>query len=256
VTRRRRIAAFAAGGLVLWFVLLLVLGPIFAGHTRDRIVTRLGDSLQASSVSIGDADLGLVRGRLTLDHLLAKRDDVIGHLSLDVTSVRCELLPLGGALIDRDCRELAIAGLRLEVSTAALFKLKRPKRPPIHAAHVVIDDARFVFSPSAFAPGLGKIEVAIAHAEAGSTVFKTPLSWLFTLRVLDATLDLPGGISLHVDYRDGTLRTGGSAIPIPLPVADLADDARGEISKLVAFGKDVAERVASQRAEDWWKSLW
>jgi hypothetical protein len=249
VSKRRRIALYAAAGVVVWFVVLLVLGPIYAGHTRDRVAERIGDSLQAS-VTIGEPDLGLVRGVLTLEQLAARRDDEVGHLALDVASVRCDLLPLGLALIDRDCRELSVRGTRLEVSSAALFRLKRPKRPPFRAAHVVIDDAHFVWR--------GTIDIAIAHAEAGPTVFKTPLSWLFALRALDASVQLPAGIAIHLEYVAGRLRASGSmfgsravSVPVALPVANALDDAKAEIYSLVAFGKHLAEQLVMQRVADW-----
>lgn len=246
MTRRRRIAVVAGAVVVVWFAALLVLGPIFAAHTRDRVAERLGDALQAS-VTIGEPDLGLVRGVLTLDALSARRDDAVGHLALDVASVRCDLWPLGIALVDRHCRELAVRGTHLEVSSPALFRLKRPKRPPFRAAHVVIDDAHFVFA--------GTIEIAIAHAEAGPTVFKTPLSWLFALRAFDATVQLPAHISIRLDYIGGLLRAtfGKRAVTVPvvLPIADAADDAKTEIAKLVAFGKQLAEQLVMQRAQDW-----
>src|SRR5262249_52760228 len=150
-----------------------------------------------------DADLALVRGRLVLDNFAVRRDDAIGHLTIDVARIRCELLPMGLALVDSECRELAVKGTKLEVSTAALFKIKNPKRKPGRAEHVVIDDATLVFSPSAFVPDLGKIAIHIEHAESGPTTFRTPLSWLLNLEQLRATLDLPAGITVQLAYADG-----------------------------------------------------
>ena len=242
MTRRRRIALYAAAGVVVWIIVLLVLGPLYAGHTRDRVAERIGDALQAS-VTIGEPDLGLVRGVFMFERLAARRDDAVGHLALDVESVRCDLLPLGIALVDRDCRELAVRGTRLEVSSAALFRLKRPKRPPFRAARVVIDDAHFVWA--------GTIDIAIAHAEAGPTVFKTPLSWLFALRALDARVQLPAGIAIHLDYAAGRLRANQVTVPVVLPIANPLDDAKAEIYSLVAFGKRLAEQLVMQRVEDW-----
>jgi len=37
-------------------------------------------------------------------------------------------------------------------------------------------------------------------------------------------------------------------------VAAAADDASAEIAKLVALGKDIAERVVARKAEDWVRS--
>ena len=124
----------------------------------------------------------------------------------------------------------------------------------------MIDDARLELSPSALLPNLGRVAIAIEHAEAGETTFKTPLSWLFAMRAMRATIELPAGITLQVAYDHGELRVAGGlfgatpiALPIALPVADLADDPRAEITKLIDFGKDVAERLVARKAEDWLK---
>jgi hypothetical protein len=243
-----------------WLGALLVLDVALEGRTRRGVADRIAESLQADA-TIDHGDLALLRGAIDLADLTILRHDLIGHLSITVASLHCELRPLGFALFDRSCRELAIRGTRLEASTAALFKLERPKRPPLHAHHVVLDDTRLELSPSALLPGLGRVAIAIEHAEAGDTIFKTPLSWLFALRALRATIDLPAGITLQLTYDHGELRVAGGifgatplSLPVALPVADLADDPRAEIAKLIDFGKDVAERLVARKAEDWLKS--
>jgi len=260
VTRRRRIAVFAGAVAAAWLGVLLVIDLALEGRTRGHIADRIAESLQAEA-TIDRGDLALLRGAIDLDDLKVRRDDLIGHLALTVASLRCELRPFGLALVDRDCRELAVRGTRLEVSTAALFRLKRPKRTPLHARHIVIDDARLELSPSALLPGLGRVAITIEHAEAGETTFKTPLSWLFALRALRATIELPAGITLQLTYDHGELAVAGGifgaapvALPIALPVADLADDPRAEIAKLIEFGKDLAERLVTRKAEDWLKT--
>src|SRR5688572_15207649 len=144
----RRIAIISASVLAGWLVLLLVLG--FAIGARQERITkeRLSESLQAV-VAIDSSDLALIRGRWEFEKLAVRRDDVIGKLSLDVADVRCELGPLGWALVSRDCSELVVRGVRLEVSSTALFKSNRPKRKPIRADRLVIDDAVLVLQPSA-----------------------------------------------------------------------------------------------------------
>lgn len=259
--RSRRVVLIVAGVLAGWIALLVILGVALGGHQERTTRERLAESLQAT-VAVGDVDLALVRGHLTIDQLAVKRDDAVGHLAIDVVGVRCDLLPLGLALFDRDCRELHVRGLRLEVSTAALFKLSRPpKRRPIHADHMVIDNATLVFLPSAFAPNLGRIEITIERAVAGATTLRTPLSWLFSLSELRARFALPAGITVHVGYRDGVLTAAGSlfgsspvSLPIELPVASTAKDAHEELLLLVQLGRQIAERLVAKRAEDWLRS--
>jgi hypothetical protein len=253
-----RRAAIIAGCVVAgWIVLLVVLDFALEGAEGRHVEQRVGESLQATA-KVGATDLALGRGRLLLDQLSVRRDDVVGHLALDVAEVRCELAPLGLALVDHDCRELAIRGMRLEVSTAALFKLPRPARRPIHASRVVIDDATLAFAPSAFAPSLGRVAITIEHAEAGPTVFRTPLSWLFALEALRARIELPANITLRLGYGSGKLAAAGTLfgsapveVPFEVPLADAAKDAQEEIQLLVKAGEDVAERLVAKRAEDW-----
>ena len=255
--RLRRIAIYAGCAAVLWLVALVVVGNAIEARTREQISARIADALQARA-TIDDGELALVRGTFDLDNLAVRRDDAIGHLAVGVASIHCELGPLGVALLDHHCRELALRGTRLEVSTAALFKLRRPKRPPLRAGKVVIDDARFELLASAGAPSVGHLAVAIHHADAGETTFKTPLSWIFALHTLHATIDLPSDLALRLDYEAGELRIAGGmfgatpiALPVTLPVADPADDPRAEMARLVEFGKDVAERLIARKAKAW-----
>jgi len=252
----RRIAIGIGAVIALWLVALVVMGVALGGRQQRVIAEKLGESLHGD-VTIDDVDLALVRGRLSLDHLVAKRDDDVGHLAIEVASVRCELPPLGLALVDGECRELAIGGAKLEASSAALFKLAKPKQKPVHVRRAVIDDMTLVFSPTALLPSLGAVTIAIEHAEAGATTFRTPLSFLFALDDLRARIDLPAHISLRVGYHGGMFEVSGAlfgttpvAVPFQLPRADTARDAREEIDLLVAAGKDVAQRLVAQRAAD------
>lgn len=253
----RRVAIVTACAFVVWLGVLGVLGAIFSERQARGTAERLGESLQGSA-TIDGTDLALVRGHLELDHLAVRRDDAVGHLALDVREIRCELGPLGWALVDSTCRELAVAGTRLEVSSTALFKIKNPKREPVRARRVVIDDAVLAFAPSAVLPSLGRIVIAIDHAESGATVFRTPLSWIFSLEALRARLELPAGIALHVVYERGVFSVAGSLfgsapvqLPLALPAAELAHDAHDEVEMLVGTGKDIAARLVAKRAADW-----
>lgn len=256
----RKVATLLAGALMVWVVVLIVLGFIGSGRVGARVTDRIGESLQAQA-SLGDADLGLVFGRLELEDLDVRRADTFGTLALEVGTLVCDLPPLGLALVDRTCGELAVSRVRLEVTSTDLLRLQRPKRTPIHADRVIIDDAQLVFAPSAFLPSLGRVQIRIEHAEAGPTTFRTPLSWLFALVELRAVFELPAGITLRLTYANGTLSASGSlfgstpiTLPITLPVASATDDAKAEVAKLVAFGRDIAERLVTKRAQDWIRS--
>ncbi|HEX5058936.1 MAG TPA: hypothetical protein VFV99_06230 [Kofleriaceae bacterium] len=256
----KRVAKVIVGVLAGWLVVLWVLGIAIGSHQERKTVDRLAESLQAI-VTIDDSNLALIRGRWSMERLAVRHDDPLGKLSIDVAGVRCELGPLGWALVDRDCSELAVTGVRMEVSSTQLFKVPRPKRKPIHAEHIVIDDAVLVFQPSAVMPSLGRIEIAIEHAESGPTTLRTPLSWLLTLETLRAKLELPAGITLHLSYAKGVLTASGSLfgsapveLPVQLPVVALAHDTHEEMQQLIALGKDIAERLVAKRATDWLES--
>lgn len=247
------------GLAVLWLGGLSIASFALGGRTQAVIAERAGASLQGTA-TLADARLALVRGYVEMEGLAIRRDDPVGHLAIDIAHLGCELAPLGWALVDGDCRTLALSGLRFELSTAALFQLKRPKREPFHVGRVIVERAELSLSPSALVPGLGKVAVHIARAEAGETTFKTPLSFLFHLRSLDATIALPGEVAIGVRYEAGVLQLSGGmfgaaplALPVQLPVAELADDAAAETAKILAFGRDLAERVIAQRAVDWLK---
>jgi hypothetical protein len=255
----KRGLAILLGLFGLWLVALVIIGRVYAGKMATRVTDRVGESLQATA-TVDSIDLALVRGRLDLEQLAVHRDD-IGHLAITIAEIRCDLPVLGYALVDGDCRELAVRGTKLEVSTAALFQLRNAAKEPIRARHVVIDDAVFEFSPSALVPGLGRIAIHIDHAEAGATVFKTPLSWLFALTELRSHIELPAGIAIQLGYHDGKLSASGSLfgakpveLPVDLPIAELGDDARAEMAKLVKLGTDLADKLVSHRVEDWVKS--
>lgn len=245
--------------IAVWLIALFVIGLVAGARTATQTKQRIAESLQAEA-TLGRADLALIRGRFELERLAVRRDDAIGHLALDVRDLDCELAPLGIAVFDRSCHELAVSQVRLDVSTAALFQLKRPKQPPLRADHVTIDDAVFSFSPSALLPELGKIIITIDHAEAGPTVFKTPLSWLFSLATLKAHVDV-ANVTVFLTYDHGTFGAAGSlfgttpvVVPLQLPAATLLVDGRAEIQQLIELGKDLAEQLVAKRAEDWLRS--
>jgi hypothetical protein len=255
-------AGLAAGALSgAWLMVLVVLGVALAPRQGRATQARLAESLQATA-TIGALDLALVRGRLAIDGLSIQRDDGPGRMSIEVAGVVCELAPLGLALLDRDCRTLSVRNLRMEVTSSALLRQRRPSgRRPIRARALELQNAVLVFSPSAFAPDLGRIEIAIERALAGPTVLRTPLSWLFSLRELVARLELPAGVTLRLTYRDGVMTATGAllgsapiAIPVELPVDDLARDAHEEMRVLLRLGKQIAQRLVARRAEDWLRS--
>lgn len=255
----KRVAGIAAGVFALWLGFLVIFGAAYGTRAGERVAERVGQSLMATA-TVDDASLGMVRGWLELDGLHVRKDG-LGVLTLDVDHVDCDLLPLGLAFADRSCGDLIVDRVRMTMSSAAVLQLKKPRRKPLHADRVELHDAVLTFSPSAFVPELGKIEIRVDYVEAGPTTFKSPLSWLFAMRELRATLDLPAGIVLKLTYKSGALTAQGSifgstpvTLPVRLPTTNDADDARAELKKLIGFGEDLAKELVEKRAKDWLKS--
>ncbi len=202
-----------------------------------------------------------MRGTYALQHLAVHRDDLVGHLALEIAEVDCSLARLGWALVDRGCRTLAVRGVRFEASSAALFKLQHRTHTPIRADRVTVDDAELAFSPSAIVPSLGRVVIRIDHAEAGRTVFVTPLSWIFSLEQLRAHVELPANVTLELTYEHGNLTAAGSMLgptpvklPLSLPAVAPDADAHAQVEALVKLGTDLAERLLAQRAGAWLRS--
>ncbi|HTR52235.1 MAG TPA: hypothetical protein VMJ10_16085 [Kofleriaceae bacterium] len=243
-----------------WLGTLAVLDHVLADRQEDHVRDRAREALLADA-TVGSTDLALVRGRLTFADLALHRDDAIGHLALGIDELRCELPPLGAALVDGTCRELAVAGLRLDVSSPAMFQIRDPKHRPLEVDGVAIVDARLTFAADAFVPGVGAVAVKIASASAGPTRFRTPLSWVFAMDELSASVEIPQVGEVWFHYRDGKLvATGGPLgtttieVPVQLPSPIAARDGREEIQFLVAAGRDIAVKLAEQRAIDWVQS--
>lgn len=255
----KKAARIALGVIALWFAFLVIVGFAYGNRAGERVANRIGESMMAKA-TVDSSSLSLVRGWVDLDGLKVRKDDV-GVLEIDIGHIECDLLPMGLALIDRTCGDLVIDKVRLTMTSAAVLQMKRPKRKPLRVDRVEIRDAVLTFSPSAFLPDLGKIEIRVDYVEAGPTTFKTPLSWIFSMRELRATLDLPADIVLVVGYRYGAFTVQGSifgstpvTLPVSLPTANSADDAKAEIAKLITFAKDLAEDLLETRAKNWLKS--
>jgi hypothetical protein len=253
----KRLVAVVAGALALWIAILIVLGMLWRGRVVGGVMARVGESLAATAAA-GDSDLALVRGTLAMDHLHVERDDLVGHLQLDVDHVRAALPAFGGALFDHGVRELAVRGVRMRVSAAALFAVPHPKHPPMHVRRFAVDDAALTFAPSAFVPELGAVTIRIDHAASGDTVMRTPLSWLLSLDELRASIELPAGLTLALTYAAGQLTAAGTLFgkaPVTIPVSFRPDhtaaDAHEETQQLIALGKDIAERLVARRATEW-----
>lgn len=252
-----KLVKIVAGLFAAWLVLLVIIGLAGGRSMEKRVIARVGEPLQAT-VTIDKTELALIRGFLDLKKLAVKRDD---QIAIDIDEVRCDLPILGLALIDGDCKTLAIQKMRVKISALGAFHVRNAKSP-VRADRVVIDDAILELSPSAIASGLGKVTITVEHAESKSTVFKTPLSWIFALDKLKAKLELPGEVVVQLGYTDGKLTLAGGLfgskpieLPFAIPVQALDEDPVGELKRLAKLGKDIAEQALLQKGKDWIQSI-
>lgn len=250
----KRVAGALAALVVAWIVFLLIAGAAYRPRTVAKITDRVGGSLNART-SIDDASLGLVRGVLVLEGVHALRDGV-GTFSIDALRVRCHLLPFGVALWNQHCRELEIDGVKMEVTSVGFIKMKKPSKDPLNVDHVVIRDGSLGFSPSAFVPDLGRIEVHVDEAVARATSFTTPLAWIFTLQTLRASFKLPGDVALSLTYVNDVLTVTGSVlgsapITIPLVMPTSTGNVEKDLEALESVGKQVATKIVERRAKNW-----
>ncbi|MCE9578015.1 MAG: hypothetical protein K8W52_33090 [Deltaproteobacteria bacterium] len=248
--RATKLAVGLASAGTTWVVGLVVAGYAARGCVVERTTTRLGESLDAT-VALEDLELSLVRGQVGLGGLVIDREHD-GHLHVRIDRIDAGIAPLGAYLWNRDLGQVTVAGVDIEVTAWAVLKIKPPKRKPMVMDHLTIDGARVVFAPTSVTGDWGKATLQVTRAEAGPTILRTPMSWLFALERLDASLDLPGIAPVTLHFEGGRLEASGSvfgatpiAIDVTLPVPEPGHEGR----QLADLGADLAERLALARAE-------
>jgi hypothetical protein len=252
VRRAGKIGLGVAGALGAYLVALLIAGFAARGHVRERTRARLAESLDAD-VALADLELGLIRGVVGMDGLTIERDHD-GHLYVGVDRIDAGIAPLGAYLWDHDLGDVTVSGVDVDVTGWGVLKLKPPRRPPIRFARLAIDDAQLTFAAATWAPAWTRFRVTIDHAQAGDTVLRTPMSWVFALERLDAHLEVPGAAPVDIHFAGGRLEASGSLFgptPVSIPVTLPAPEPGHEGQQLRALGADLAERLALARASGW-----
>ncbi len=248
--RATKLAVGAASAGATWVVGLVVAGYAARGCVVDRTLTRLGESLGAV-VTLDDLELSLVRGRVALAGLVIDREHD-GHLHVRIDRIDAGIAPLGAYLWDRELGQVTVQGVDLSVTAWAVLKIKPPRRKPMVMEHLTIDGARVVFAPTSLTGNWGRATLEVTRAEAGPTILRTPMSWLFALERLDASLDLPGIAPITLHFADGRLEASGSvfgATPVAIDVVLPVPEPGHEGQQLAELGTSLAERLALARAE-------
>lgn len=252
----RAIARIGVGLAVLaaaYLVILVVVGWVAGGVVADKIQARLAGSLDAQ-VTVGDADVGLISGAVTVEDLHLERTK-IDTLELIVDRLEVDIAPLGWVLIDREPRQVRVRGGRLTISGAeALVLPARPAQPPVRVGGLEIEDGVIDLMATGYWPGLARMVITIERARSGPTTLRTGLSWLFTLEELVARVDLPAKMTVRLAYRAGQLSASGGffgTTPVTIAFHLPRLDDRSEVTQLVALGKELAKQLAIERARRW-----
>jgi hypothetical protein len=236
-----------------YLVLLVVAGWIAGGMVADRVRASLADSLDAT-VTVGDAQVGLISGTATIEELHLERDRV-DRLELVLHRVEVDVAPMGWVVVDREPRDVRVRGGRLTITgPEALVLPPRPKKPPIRVGGLEIEDGVVDLMATGYWPGLVHIVITIERARAGATTLRTGLSWVFTLEELVATVQLPANLTVKLVFHEGTLSASGGffgATPVTIPFELPPLDDRSEVVQLVALGKELGKQLAIERARRW-----
>jgi hypothetical protein len=249
VRRLYRIAVGLGGAVAVWVGFLAGYGWLGADCQRERAEARLAATMKAR-VEIGDLDLGLVTGDLGVDRLRIERDDR-GLFRLEVARVDVDLWPVGLALLQDGVGDVRIRGARLEVTALGALDLRHGKGKPLRFDRIDIRDADLAIEAIRLVPGLARVAVHVDHAVAGATTLRTPMSWLFALRELDATVTLPDGSVARLQYARGVIHLSGSllgAVPIDLPFEIPVLDPAAELDQLREMGFSLALELVTEAA--------
>jgi hypothetical protein len=157
--------------------------------------------------------------------------------------------------MDRTLRDVRVRGARVTVTGAGALQLPpRPAAPPVQLGGIDIEDAVLDLQATGYWPGLARIVVTIERARCGPTTMRTGLSWIFTLEELVARVDLPAGMTVRIGFKNGKLSASGGFFgdtPVTIDFVLPRLDASGEVSQLIALGKELGKQLALERARRW-----
>src|SRR5688500_7775929 len=156
--RRRRITVVAVALIGAYLGFLALGGLVFGGCVEERARERLARALGAE-VTIGSTSLSVWRGELELEEVVALRKDG-GALELRIDSVEVDVAGWGAVIVDRDVDRVHVRGAHMMLSARGLADVVRIERTrePVLIGELVVEDATLAIMPTAFLPGLGRVE--------------------------------------------------------------------------------------------------
>lgn len=266
MSRRRRTLGILVGSLAAaWLGFLALGGFMLRGCVERGARERIAAALDAD-VTIGATSFSVWRGRVELEDVVAVRKHG-GAVELRIDSVEADLAGWGWVLFDRDIDRAAVRGAHLSLSARGLAAVAQRERHPMAIGELVVEDSSVAVMPTAFMPGIGRVEARLARAVARPANLTGGLSWLDAVVELDATVSAPAGVSVTTRYRPGSLALSGSwfgsapiTIPFEIPDLDPDDDELGQLEVLVsevirAAGRGVVREAARGAVLDALKGL-
>ncbi len=248
---------------LLYPLVLLVLGWAATGRVEEQIKQRLSHTLRADEVSIDDIDVGLIRGKVTLHGIRAKRTG-LGTASIEVATLEVDVAPMGWALINSDPTRLEVVGAHLDLSAAGVATLRTgTDLRDIQVEEFVMHNSRITMAVTSLFPSLGQAELSVAHARAQDVELSNALSWLYKTNELDATLRLPGPMEFVAHFDGEALSVSGSVLgsmPITIPFSwPIPDPRELELSQILSLTKHLVTafgpELAKRKAKDMWDDV-
>lgn len=259
-----RLGGKVALGVVLgsaaYLTLLIILNWALESQVERRVRAQLAYTLRADDVTIKEVDVGLIRGKVALRGITAKRNG-LGTANLTIDEVELDIAPLGWAIIDDEAKRLEISGAQLALSAAGAAGLQRGKLPrQLSVRRFIVHDSRLSLSVTSLFPSLGRVELRVDEARASNVELTNSISWLYRSDTLDAGLHLPGTMDLVLDYRDGMLSLGGGIMggtPIVIPFSwPVPDPDKLELRQILSLISVLVKELGPELAKRKVKSIW
>jgi hypothetical protein len=257
-TRKVLIGLTLAG--FAYTLLLVLLGWALEGAVESRVKTQLAYTLRANDISVEEVDVSLVRGRVALRGVKAKRTG-LGLATLTMDEVELDIAPMGWALINQEPSRLELVGAHLDLSAAGAVTLQSSDVVrQLSVGRFIMRDSRVTLSVTSLFPGLGQAELVIDEARAKDVELHNAMSWLYRTEILKARLNLPGSVTMSVEYSDKTLSIGGSLMdskPIVIPFIWPDPDPRKlELRQILSLAKQLIKALGPELAKRKVKGVW
>lgn len=259
MSRMRKILVALGVLLLLYPLVLFVLSFVLAGQVEERVVERLTYALRADEVSVDDVSVSLLRGRIEVEGIHAKRTSM-GMATVDIGELTVEVASMGRVLFDDSVLAVDINEGHLQLSAVGAATLRQSDGPPLHVGELRMRDSSVTLVATSLFPSVGKAKLIVKKAYAVDLVLNNAMSWLYKTEELDATLQAPGDLKFGVAYSDEQMSVSGSILgsdPITIPFSWPIPDPRDlELSQILDLASSLSKRIAREYAERKAKGLW